>query len=286
MTPVPAASTPALQPDLAHFIEIALPVCDRFGLALAGGGALRAHGLAACPPESLTLVMSGTTDLPGAAAELARAYRAADCEVTDRPGTPRAEQLSVQLPWGGGRHLVYLRKEPLAHQPVRLPLRAHGRYGTDVSEAAETTDLSGGFESDRPGSADGTGAEVPVVALDDAAALTTLLLADRGMPRDLVDVHALTACFRPGELLALATALDAEFQPAVLADRLDILAEAADGRYRARDLDAEQIAELRRWALEWAQDLRLDLLETQERPDGLHDPYLEGDYPEYTSDDL
>lgn len=114
-----------------------------------------------------------------------------------------------------------------------------------------------------------------VVALEDAAGLATALLADRGLPRDLLDVHALTAWYREGELLALATALDADFQPAVLADRLETLADAADGRFRARGAAGGAVAGLKRWALAWSQDLRLDLLETQEAADGLHDPYLE-----------
>lgn len=142
-----------------------------------------------------------------------------------------------------------LRKEPLGHRPVRLDLGAPAPDEPPVV--------------------------LPVVALEDAAALTTALLVDRGVPRDLIDVHALTRCYREGELLALAGELDPEFQPAALADRLETLAEAADGRFRARGVEAGAVDGLKLWALAWAQDLRLDLLETQEAADGLHDPYLE-----------
>ncbi|MED7953637.1 hypothetical protein [Streptomyces sp. BE303] len=248
MTTAPDAVDPSLRPDPAQLrlAELARPVCDRTGLALAGGHALRAHGVPACPQDGLTLVADGTTDLPQAAAELAATYRAAGGGVAERPGTPRMEQLSVRLTLGGRSHAVELRKEPLGHRPVRVGL--------------------GGPEAPLA---------VTAVALEDAAALTTALLADRALPRDLIDVHALTAWYREGELLALATALDADFQPAVLADRLETLAEAADGRFRARGCPAEEVDALKRWALAWAQDLRLDLLETQEAADGLHDPYLE-----------
>ncbi|MFE7194065.1 hypothetical protein [Kitasatospora sp. NPDC057541] len=254
MTTAPDAVGASLHPGPAQLrlAELARPVCDRHGLALAGGHALRAYGVRACDQDGLTLVAAGATDLPQAAAELAAAYRAAGGGVVERPGTPRLEQLSVRLVLGGRAHTVELRKEPLGHLPVR-------------------TDLGG--PSDTPPTV--AVVALAVVALEDAAALSTALLVDRALPRDLIDVHALTACYREGELLALATGLDAEFQPTALAERLETLAEAADGRFRARGLPAGEVDDLKRWALAWAQDLRLDLLETQEAADGLHDPYLE-----------
>ncbi|MGW3183824.1 hypothetical protein DR950_30795 [Kitasatospora xanthocidica] len=250
MTTVPHAVDASLRPGPAQLrlAALAAPVCDRYGLALAGGHALRAHGVAACPQDGLTLATGGA-DLPEVAAALGEAYRTAGGGAVERPGTPRLEQLTVRLALGGRSHSVELRKEPLGHRPVRFDL---GAPGPDEPPAV-----------------------LPVVALEDAAALTTALLVDRGMPRDLIDVHALTRCYREGELLALAAELDPDFQPAALAERLEALAEAADGRFRARGVPAGEVAELKRWALAWAQDLRLDLLETREAADGLHDPYLE-----------
>ncbi|MFJ9696935.1 nucleotidyl transferase AbiEii/AbiGii toxin family protein [Kitasatospora sp. NPDC101183] len=250
MTTAPHAVDPSLRPGPAQLrlAALAAPVCERYGLALAGGHALRAHGVAACPQDGLTLA-TGSADLPAVAAALAEAYRTAGGEAVERPGTPRLEQLTVRLALGGRTHGVELRKEPLGHRPVRLELGSPGPEEPPVA--------------------------LPVVALEDAAALATALLADRGVPRDLIDVHALTANYREGELLALAGELDADFQPAALADRLETLAEAADGRFRARGLPAGEVDGLKRWALAWAQDLRLDLLETREAADGLHDPYLE-----------
>ncbi|MEV7187643.1 hypothetical protein [Kitasatospora sp. NPDC093102] len=250
MTTVPHAVDASLRPGPAQLrlAASAAPVCDRYGLALAGGHALRAHGVAACPQDGLTLATGGA-DLPEVAAALGEAYRAAGGGVVERPGTPRLEQLTVRLVLGGRSHSVELRKEPLSHRPVRLDLGAPGPDEPPVV--------------------------LPVVALEDAAALTTALLVDRGMPRDLIDVHALTCCYREGELLALAEELDPDFQPAALAERLETLAEAADGRFRARGVPAGEVDERKRWALAWAQDLRLDLLETREAADGLHDPYLE-----------
>ncbi|GHF79603.1 hypothetical protein GCM10018790_66860 [Kitasatospora xanthocidica] len=255
MTSAPHTVDASLRPGRAQLrlAGLAAPVCDRYGLALAGGHALRAHGIAACAQDGLTLATGGA-DLPEVADALTEAYRAAGGGVAERPGTPRLEQLTVRLALGGRTHSVELRKEPLAHRPVRLDLGAPGPDEPPVV--------------------------LPVVALEDAAALTTVLLVDRGMPRDLIDVHALTRFYREGELIALAGELDPDFQPAALADRLETLAEAADGRFRARGVPAGAVGERKRWALAWAQDLRLDLLETREAADGLHDPYLEDPYLE------
>jgi hypothetical protein len=126
---------------------------------------------------------------------------------------------------------IELRKEPLRHPPVLLD------------------------------------APVPVVALEDAAALAVRSLCDRALPADLLAVHALTSCFREGELLALAAGLDDEFDPRVLADRLEAAAERVG-------------EEPQSWAQSWAQDLRLDLYEPLELADGLHDPYLEPEEPD------
>ncbi|MFB7376290.1 hypothetical protein ACFC6U_04015 [Kitasatospora purpeofusca] len=274
MTTAPDAVDPALHPGPAQLrlVDLARPVRERYGLALAGGHALRAHGVRACDQDGITLVATGTADLPLAAAELAQAYRTVGGVVAERPGTPRLEQLSIRLTLGGRAHTVELRKEPLGHRPVRLDL---GGPGPDSPGPGGPDPDGAGSDGAGPDGAPGTPLVVDTVALEDAAALTTALLVDRAMPRDLIDVHALTACYREGELLALATALDAEFQPTALADRLETLAEAADGRFRARGLPGGEVDALKRWALAWAQDLRLDLLETREDADGLHDPYLE-----------
>ncbi|MFF2077157.1 nucleotidyl transferase AbiEii/AbiGii toxin family protein [Kitasatospora sp. NPDC058162] len=271
MTTAPHAVDASLRPGPAQLRLAALagPVCTRYGLALAGGHALRAHGVRACPQDGLTLVTGGA-DLPEVAAALTEAYRAAGGGVAERPGTPRLEQLTVRLALGGRTHSVELRKEPLGHRPVRLD------FGVPEAEADAAEPEAASAEADsglrEPGEPP---LVLPVVALEDAAALTTALLVDRGMPRDLIDVHALTRNYREGELLALASELDPDFQPGALADRLETLAEAADGRFRARGVEAGAVDGLKRWALAWAQDLRLDLLETREAADGLHDPYLE-----------
>ncbi|OKJ07314.1 hypothetical protein [Kitasatospora sp. CB01950] len=124
-------------------------------------------------------------------------------------------------------------------------------------------------------------APVPVAALEDTAALAVLTLCERALPADLFALHALTARLREGQLLALAGTFDEEFTAGTLADRLE----------SAAALLPAGAADTREWAESWAQDLRLDLLETTELADGLHDPYLDAedtaeDDPEAASDDL
>ncbi|MEU3495953.1 hypothetical protein ABZ747_20980 [Kitasatospora cineracea] len=113
------------------------------------------------------------------------------------------------------------------------------------------------------------GATVPVAALDDVAALAVRTLCERALPADLYVLHALTAQRREGELLALAEAFDSgpdeDTTARTLADRLETAAA----------LLPPEDPGTRRWAEAWAQDLRLDLLETTALADGLHDPYLE-----------
>ncbi len=234
----PREAGTALPPGLAHLVETALPVCARHGLAVAGGLALIAHGFDRRPPRHLSLVTFSSTPAADIGAALAAAYTGAGDEVSPLPGTPLAAQLEVTSP-GGGRRTVDVAKQPLSRPPVPAGLGLSG--------------------------------PVPVVALEDCAALKAAAVADRASVRDLVDLHALAACFTPGELLTMAVHLDEDLQPRLLADRLDKLVGADDTAYAAQGLDAAGAAAVKRWAFEWAQDIRLDLMEAMEHPDELYD---------------
>ncbi|MEV7217096.1 hypothetical protein AB0O31_28890 [Kitasatospora cineracea] len=221
----------------AALLADAQPYCLRHALALAGADALRLHGLAApVHGTDLLLVTGEGPPLADLATGLAETLRAAGHHVQEPPGTARRCQLAVTT--GQLALAVELRREPLRHPPV-LP----------------------------------TGATVPVAALDDTAALTVRTLCERALPADLYVLHALTADRREGELLALAEAFDSgpdsdsdgDATARTLADRLETAAA----------LLPPEDSGTRQWAEVWAQDLRLDLLETTALADGLHDPYLE-----------
>ncbi|GLW74144.1 hypothetical protein Kpho02_64420 [Kitasatospora phosalacinea] len=260
----PGSGPDALPARRAALLADAQPYCLEHALALAGSDALRLHGLAApVLGTDLLLVTAEGPPLAELAAGLAGTLRAAGHRVETPPGTARRHQLAVHRGESSLDSLagepplgIELRREPLRHPPT-LP-------------------------ADAP---------VPVAALDDVAALAVLTLCERALPADLRALHALTDRRREGELLALASAFDEDLGPRTLADRLESAAAllSADG---AEAVDTAgtggtgstgstgSTGGTVKWAESWAQDLRLDLLETTELADGLHDPYLD------RSDDL
>ncbi|MFF0393922.1 hypothetical protein ACFYS8_35255 [Kitasatospora sp. NPDC004615] len=231
---------PALDPhaDRTRLLTDAQPYCLQHALALAGADALRLHGLPVrLHGTDLLLVCAGGPPLADLATGLAETLRAAGHRTEDTPGTARRHQLAVTA--SGGLGLPDPARPALGIELRREPLR-HPPVLSD-------------------------GAPLPVAALEDTAALAVLTLCERALPTDLFALHALTARLREGQLLALAGSFDEEFTPGMLADRLE----------SAAALLPAGAADIRRWAETWAQDLRLDLLETTELADGLHDPYLD-----------
>jgi hypothetical protein len=81
-------------------------------------------------------------------------------------------------------------------------------------------------------------------------------LADRGYPRDLVDIHAASRIRSPGELEAFGRrcAWD-EFSLEGLAIRLSSAQWRADEEFSAYGLSEDEIEHLRRWAQAWADDI-------------------------------
>src|SRR4051794_14156670 len=73
-------------PGDARLLEVALPVCERYGLVLAGGHAVVAHGVVVRPTRGVDLATAVSTPIGEIAAALTEAYRAAGFAVTDRPG--------------------------------------------------------------------------------------------------------------------------------------------------------------------------------------------------------
>jgi hypothetical protein len=229
-------------PGDARLLREALPVCDRYGLAVAGGHAVVAHGVVERRTRGLDLVTAASTPIGEITAALTDAYLEAGDEVADLSGDdPVTARLAVTFDPQGRRHDVAVLKEPLSRPPVRLYVE--------------------GFDG-----------PVPVAALEDCAAMKTAALAGRAVPRDLIDVRGLTVYFSQGELLAMAAAFDEDFRPGTLAERLDKLAALDDRAYTSYGLDEPAAADLRHWALDWAQDIRLDLMEGMEHPDDFYGP--------------
>ncbi|KUM90282.1 hypothetical protein OIE43_25840 [Streptomyces pseudovenezuelae] len=79
---------------------------------------------------------------------------------------------------------------------------------------------------------------------------------DRGLPQDVIGVHAACRYYSVVELEQLGG-----FDPYDLRERLESVVWVGDEEFAAHGLTPEEIADLRRWALDWESDLGLRLLE-------------------------
>jgi Nucleotidyl transferase AbiEii toxin, Type IV TA system len=110
----------------------------------------------------------------------------------------------------------------------------------------------------------------PVLALYDVIGTKVRALAGRGLPRDLIDIHAASQLCSNIELESLGRrhAWDEEFSLTELKARLDGAEWYDDQAFAEYGLSAVQITDLRRWALEWSDDiLRRTNAETYEEDD-------------------
>jgi len=109
----------------------------------------------------------------------------------------------------------------------------------------------------------------PVLALDDVIGTKVRALADRGYPRDLVDIHAASKIRSQTELESLGRrcAWD-EFSLEGLATRLGSVLWRADEEFSAYGLSEGEIADLRRWAQAWSDDINRRLYAESYADDG------------------
>ncbi|MFD8525104.1 nucleotidyl transferase AbiEii/AbiGii toxin family protein [Streptomyces capillispiralis] len=205
-----------------------------YGLVLAGGAAVRAHRLV---DARLSRGVDLATEHPAAMAEIAEAVRAGlegrGWTVEGPEADPLAARLTVGDPASGAEFRVDLRKEVLWRPPV-------------VTEAG------------------------PALSLEDLVGTTVRALADRGLPRDLVDVHAASRWWSHPELEELGRRHAPDtFDLTELESRLTGTEWLDDAGFRAHGLDAPAIEELRRWAQAWADDIAERLVEGEdpEEPD-------------------
>jgi hypothetical protein len=110
----------------------------------------------------------------------------------------------------------------------------------------------------------------PVLGLLDVIGTKVRALAGRGLPRDLIDIHAASQLCSNIELESLGRrhAWDEQFSLGELKARLDGAEWYDDQAFAEYGLSAEQITDLRRWAQAWADDiLRRINAETYEEDD-------------------
>lgn len=97
----------------------------------------------------------------------------------------------------------------------------------------------------------------PVLALDDVIGTKVRALAGRGLPRDLIDIHAASRLRTATELEALGRrhAWEDEFSLEDLQFRLDGADWYDDQAFAEYGLTEQEITDLRRWAQSWSDDI-------------------------------
>lgn len=209
------------------------------GLVLAGGYALAAHDLVHRPSRDIDFATATSVPLPEVADRLAHAYRAAGFKSDIVEVTPRMARLLVHDDSNACE--VDLLKEAIG-PPAQL------RVG-------------------------------PVLALDDAIGLKVRALHERAAHRDFIDIKAANARLTWPEMERAGARHTAEFSLAELADRLGSIDERDDRGFASYGLDETDIAELRRWAAAWADDINRRLLAGEVGPVGAErdewDEYLD-----------
>lgn len=208
-------------PDLhARIVQVASELPEARTLALAGGGAMLAHGIVERETKDVDLFTDRDADeAVRIAAALRSALLAAGLEVAPaaRPphenrfvvlDTSSEEQVQVEVFADGGR----------LHPPVQLAVG-------------------------------------PVLHLDDLAADKTLALWGRGEPRDFLDVVALLVRYPEARLLELAGSKDCGFTTDSFGTALAAVQRISDARWAAAGISADTAVRVKDAVLLWRQRL-------------------------------
>jgi hypothetical protein len=203
-----------------------LAVGTDYPLALTGSYAAQAHGLVDHISQDLDVATESPAGMDAIATSVRAGLEERGWTVRMLETDPLEARLRVADPATGEESEVYVLKELLWRPPVLTEL------GLTLS-------------------------------LEDVVGTEVRALADRGLARDLVDVHAASEHWSHPELEELGRrhardTLDLTDLQARLTgtDWID------DREFAAYGLDARAVAELRRWAQEWADDIAERLLES------------------------
>ncbi|MFH9672572.1 nucleotidyl transferase AbiEii/AbiGii toxin family protein [Streptomyces sp. NPDC017405] len=202
-----------------------------FGLVLAGGYALQAHGLLCRPHADLDLATESADAMERIAAAVGAALEARGRRVRTGAVTARTAQLTVTDPPTGEPQVLALHKEAFWQPPE---LTAYG----------------------------------PALSLADAVGTKIRALYDRGAAVDLVDARACAARFTLPALEELGRRHAHDpFDLPTLQSRLTGTDFYADRDFLRYGLAEDRIAALRAWAQHWSDDIAERLLEEGACPD-------------------
>ncbi|MGW1158816.1 nucleotidyl transferase AbiEii/AbiGii toxin family protein [Streptomyces sp. NPDC002513] len=213
---------------LADVLAVGAP----YPLAIAGGYAVLAHGLVDRPSRGVDVA----TQSPEPMEDIAAAVRAGLAErgwlVRSLEADPLSARLVVADPAGGEKTELNVLKEVLWRPPVFTKLGL-------------------------------------ALSLEDTVGTKVRALADRGFARDLIDVHAASDRWSRPELEELGRRHARD-----TLDLTDLQARLAgvewvdDREFVVYGVGGDALAELRRWAQEWADDIAERLAESEEPPEG------------------
>ncbi|GAB7048521.1 nucleotidyl transferase AbiEii/AbiGii toxin family protein [Catenuloplanes indicus] len=208
-----------------HLTEIALAAAgEQYGLALAGGYAVRVHGIGERPSSDIDLFTDWQrrADFPAVVDLVAAALERAGFTVTtDARAETFARLLVNRTDDPGGRtDKIEMAADWRSHPPVQL----------DIG---------------------------PVLHPDDAVANKMAALYARAVARDFLDVHAIldSGRYSREQLLHLAVSADPGFDRTMFARALGMANEISEKTFAAYGTDGKTIASLRQAFAEWRREL-------------------------------
>jgi hypothetical protein len=206
----------ALDPFQDQVARIALAAAESWSFALAGGNALVAHGLLVRPTEDVDLFTS-TAGGPGqAAGVVAQALQQQGFEVATEAASD-GDFVRLRVQRGAESGVLDLARDWRAHPPVRMSVGL-------------------------------------VLHRDDAVASKVGAMVGRGLPRDFIDVAAVTTQYTRARLLQLLFERDPGLRPVDPALAMRQLDALGDEDFAEYGLDADAVARLRRALEGWPRD--------------------------------
>lgn len=211
-----------MEPQHERIAKIALAAGARYGLALAGGYAVSAHGIGNRPSGDVDLFTSWQhrDEFSALTEAVTSALEASGYKTSVIISADTFVRLTVTDPAGGSEEKVELSVDWRAHDPVQL----------DIG---------------------------PVLHADDAVGNKVCALFGRALPRDFLDVDAAIAsgCYTRERLLELAANADLGFDPLLFADALGALPQITDAAFAEYRIDPEEVTGMRHRFAQWRQQL-------------------------------
>ncbi|MBB5777960.1 nucleotidyl transferase AbiEii/AbiGii toxin family protein [Nonomuraea jabiensis] len=208
---------PPFQERLLHAV---MPVCDRYGLVLAGGYAIKAHGFTDRPSKDLDFATAEETPLPDVADGVLGAFQRAGLNAWIIEVTPRMGRLMIEDTITGETCEFDLLREALQERPIICGM-------------------------------------LKVLGLEDAIGLKMRALHERSYARDIIDIASVGHLYTFRALERLAKVHHDEFSLYELASRLEAVDFIDDEEFERYGIGEARIKEIRCFALDWLEDIKL-----------------------------